>query len=125
MSEPVRVQLPDGTQIWARVSQERGPADVGWRDGGGASDVVVARLDDLQETIRVVGSTVRSALADMRPHGVSVEFGIELAIKSGTVISVLTEAAAKASLRVTLSWNDSPPPAAPAEDDDDTRPFAQ
>ncbi|MEV6303087.1 CU044_2847 family protein [Actinoplanes sp. NPDC051861] len=124
------MQLPDGTEIWARVNRDRGPSDVGFRDVGGAGDAVVARLDDLQHTIRAVGATVHSALAGMRPDGVSVEFGIELAIKSGKVISVLTEAAAKASLRVTLTWNDgdsAPAASATSADDDDesSRPFPQ
>jgi hypothetical protein len=112
VSEVVRLQLPDGQAIWVRVHDD-GPADVGWRDTS-----VASRLDDLSETIRAVGTTVRDALVDMRPDGVGVEFGIELAIKGGKVVSVLTETAAKASLRVTLSWNSSPPPP-PAADADE------
>lgn len=87
MSEPVRLQLPDGQVIWARVRLDDGPADVAWRDSP-----ALARLDDLPDTVRAVATSVREALTTVKPRQVSVEFGIELAVKSGKVISVLTEA---------------------------------
>jgi hypothetical protein len=117
MSEPVRLQLPDGQVIWARVRLDDGPADVAWRDSP-----ALARLDDLPDTVRAVATSVREALTTVKPRQVSVEFGIELAVKSGKVISVLTEAAAKASLRVTLTWGagDAATSAADVADDDAT-----
>ncbi|WP_426502473.1 CU044_2847 family protein [Dactylosporangium sp. McL0621] len=112
MSEPVRLQFPDGQEVWARVTVDDGPSDVSWRDTAAA-----LQLDDLTDTVRAVASSVHSAVTAARPDQLSVEFRIELAAKSGKVVSILAEAAAKASLRVTLSWDRDG--AAPATSDDD------
>lgn len=97
MSEPVRLQLPNGEHIWARV-QVDGPTDVAWRDAH-------ARLDDFADTVRTIAASVHQALTAAHPDQVSVEFGIELAVKGGKVISLLADSAVKTSLRVTLAWN--------------------
>ncbi|MEU7953432.1 CU044_2847 family protein [Micromonospora chalcea] len=113
MVEPVRLRMPNGQEIWARVAVEGGPADVAWR-----GELPSARLDDLVDTVQAVAASVREALSAARPDGWSVEFGIELAVKSGKVISVLTETGAKASLRVTLNWSGNAPASAACIDDE-------
>ncbi len=90
MSRLLPVELPSGQVIWARVSTE-GPTDVG------ASDVIRGlRLDDLREIVEGVTRSVAEAAENVRPDQISVEFGIELALKTGKLTSVLAEGSAKA-----------------------------
>ena len=104
-SKPVEVELPTGEVIWARVTVD-GPQNV--TSGG------LQRLDveDLRRTVRGVSATLRQAVEDLVPDEVEVEFGLELALKSGKLISLLAEAGATASAKVTLTWKNDAVPAA-------------
>lgn len=96
-SKPVQVELPTGEVIWARVTVD-GPQNV---TSGGLQHLDV---EDLRRTVRGVSATLREAVDDMVPDEVEVEFGLELALKSGKIISLLAEAGATASAKVTLTW---------------------
>jgi hypothetical protein len=96
-SKPVQVELPTGEVIWARVAVD-GPQNV--TSGG------LQRLDveELSQTVRGVSASLRQAVSNLVPDEVQVEFGLELALKSGKIISMLAEAGATASVKVTLAW---------------------
>jgi hypothetical protein len=100
MSEVVPVTLPSGHTILARVQVE-GPVDV----GAGARLRNLA-ITDLRETVEGVTQSVAQALRRVRPDEVSVEFGVELAVKTGKLTSVLAEGSGKASIKLTLTWSD-------------------
>ena len=116
MSEVIPVTLPSGQTILARVQVE-GPVDVGAR-------AALRRLSiaDLRETVEGVTQSVAQALRRVQPDEVSVEFGVELAVKTGKLISVLAEGSSKTSIKLTLTWNSSDAlrtSAAEADQDDD------
>ena len=96
-SQSLQVELPTGEVIWARVAVD-GPQNVA--SGG------LRRLDieDLSRTVRGMSSSLRAAVDDLAPDEVQVEFGLELALKSGQLISMLAEAGGTASVKVTLAW---------------------
>ncbi|MDT0529182.1 CU044_2847 family protein [Micromonospora sp. DSM 115977] len=98
MTSVVKVEMPDGQVIWARVGT--GAGDVA------ASDVV-KKLDveELKSSVRAVSSAVRAATTELLPDTVTVEFGFELAVKAGKLVSVLTEVGGKATLSVSMSWS--------------------
>jgi len=54
--------------------------------------------------VRGVAGSVRAALDDLVPDQVQVEFGLELALKTGKLISVLAEGGAAASIKVAVTW---------------------
>uniref|UniRef100_UPI001EF5DC6E CU044_2847 family protein n=1 Tax=Frankia sp. CIT1 TaxID=2880974 RepID=UPI001EF5DC6E len=85
--------------ILARVQVE-GPVDV----GAGAALRRLA-IDDLRETVEGVTQSVAQALRRVRPDEVSVEFGVELAVKTGKLTSVLAEGSSTASIKLTLTWS--------------------
>src|SRR4051794_5200495 len=68
----------------------------GWADqfglGGGA-----AMLEGGAEAIQ-------SAVAKVKPSSVTVELGVELAVRSGKLVGLLVEGSGTGSLTVTLSW---------------------
>jgi hypothetical protein len=113
MSEIAQVMLPSGDVIWVRVrvaepaaagERATGPADVGLRERV-AAPAEVLRLPGFAETVRGVLASVRQALDEHRPDSLAVEFGIEIAARSGALLSVLAEVGATAQVRVTASWD--------------------
>src|SRR5438045_41249 len=99
MSNILPVELPSGEQILARVGVD-GPSDV-------ASMPSLHRLSsgEFRQTVEGVARSVAAAIERVAPNEVSVEFGIELSVKAGKVVSVLADAGGKASLKITLTWN--------------------
>jgi hypothetical protein len=99
VSEVVPVTLPSGQTILARVQIE-GPVDVGARTA-----LRKLAVTDLRETVEGVTQSVAQALRRVQPDEVSVEFGVELAVKTGKLTSVLAEGEGKASIKLTLTWS--------------------
>ncbi|MEU9120392.1 CU044_2847 family protein [Streptomyces sp. NPDC048506] len=116
-----RIELPDGTEVWARVSRLDAPgldgADGDWADEDfedvGAWDALGARVEGLRELVGGVATSVRQATERVAPHETSVTFGVELSAKPGKAIALLADGEAKSSLSVTLTWrrdNGAPSP---------------
>ncbi|MGX1836307.1 CU044_2847 family protein [Streptomyces diastaticus] len=111
------VELPDGTPVWARISQadelelpDGTPlyTDAGF--AGRAGERVQAQVAGLGGLITGVARSVAEGLRAVRPDEVSVEFGIELTGKAGKVVGLLADGEAKAALTVTLTWQNGGPP---------------
>ncbi|GGV78990.1 hypothetical protein GCM10015535_14700 [Streptomyces gelaticus] len=114
-----RIEMPDGTEVWARISGAEelaqpgsGPSftDIG---AGNIADRVQARVESLQGVVTSVARSLAEPLRAVRPDEVSVEFGIELTAKSGKVVGLLADGEAKGSIKVTLTWNGGGPPLDP------------
>ncbi|MFD0344491.1 CU044_2847 family protein [Streptomyces sp. NPDC127117] len=114
-----RIEMPDGTEVWARISGAEelarpgsGPSftDIG---AGNITDRVQARVESLQGVVTSVARSLAEPLRSVRPDEVSVEFGIELTAKSGKVVGLLADGEAKGSIKVTLTWNGGGPPLDP------------
>ena len=97
MSRSVQVQLPSGDVVWAKVETE-GPSDVA------AGGLLKLDPEELRKTLRGVSESVREALVDLTPDQLQIEFGIQLTAKSGKITSMLAEAGATASIKVSMSW---------------------
>ncbi|MEU6088027.1 CU044_2847 family protein [Streptomyces sp. NPDC047085] len=109
-----RIQLPDGTPVWARIS---GAEELSAPSSGGLSytdtgfaERVEASVESLQSLITGVARSLSGPLRAVRPDEVSVEFGIELTAKAGKVVGLLADGEAKAAITVTLTWNGDGPP---------------
>jgi hypothetical protein len=107
MAEIVLVRLPDGQEIWARVSGDDGPEDIGFGDRARA-----LAAQNVNQLIGAVAGNLRDALDQYQADEVSADFGIELSLQTGRVIGVLAETGAKASITVHLTWRS--PGASPA-----------
>ncbi|MFJ9678815.1 CU044_2847 family protein [Streptomyces sp. NPDC101194] len=114
-----RIEMPDGTPVWARISGAeelaepvRGPAftDIGYGD---LAERVQARVESLQAVVTSVARSLAEPLRAVRPDEVSVEFGIELTAKAGKVVGLLADGEAKGGIKVTLTWNGGGPPVDP------------
>lgn len=97
----VEVALPNGVVALVRA------VDAG---GGGGATKVSARdrfdLDGVAATVGGVAESIRSAVDRVGPRLVRVEFGVEMAVRSGKLTGLLVEGDGAAALRVTLEWGE-------------------
>ncbi|MET7984740.1 MULTISPECIES: CU044_2847 family protein [unclassified Streptomyces] len=107
-----RIEMPDGTPVWARISGADELEDPGGElslTDVGFAERVEAQVESLQSVITGVARSLAAPLRAVRPDEVSVEFGIELTAKAGKVVGLLADGEAKAAITVTLTWNGGPP----------------
>ena len=74
---------------------------------GGAQDVGALdrlNLDGVAESVKSIADTLGEALKAASPKKASVEFGLEIAVKGGKLVSLITEAGGTATLKVSLEW---------------------
>jgi hypothetical protein len=110
----VRIHLPDGTPVWARISDverlgEPEPRPRSTYADTGLGDQVAARVESMKGLISGVAASVATGLGTARPDEVSVSFGIELSASPGKVVALLADGEAKAAITVTLTWQGAPP----------------
>ncbi|MFF3875253.1 CU044_2847 family protein [Streptomyces sp. NPDC001978] len=107
-----RIELPDGTPVWARISGAEELAvpsgELSYTDTGFA-DRVEASVESLHSLVTGVARSLAGPLRAVRPDEVSVEFGIELTAKAGKVVGLLADGEAKAAITVTLTWTENGP----------------
>jgi hypothetical protein len=94
----IDVELPGENPVLLRVTDLGGSADVGALD--------TFSLDEVADSIKAIADTLGQALVSASPKKATVEFGLELTLQSGKLISLITEAGGKATLKVQLQWGD-------------------
>ncbi|MFJ7153445.1 CU044_2847 family protein [Streptomyces sp. NPDC101118] len=103
----------DGRTVFVRVDGADGlpavPGQGKYTDTGRLSERVALQVAGLDDLIRGVAGSVRSATDGLEPQEVSVAFGIELTVKSGKVVSLLADGEGKAALTITLTWRPDEP----------------
>ncbi|GAA2850011.1 hypothetical protein Acy02nite_33120 [Actinoplanes cyaneus] len=120
MPDPVSVRLPSGQVIQVAVNESEhlrpsGPRDVGLGDAA----IQIMQLPDFVGTVDGVLDMVKLAVSRSRPDTVSVEFGIEISVKAGKLVSVVADAGGKCQLKLTATWGKAAAaPAGPAAADD-------
>jgi Trypsin-co-occurring domain 1 len=105
--------LPSGEVIWVRLggyeSVVAGESAAGAEDAGLGERITAAaevvRLPGFTETVRGVVASVRQAVDEHRPDSLTVEFGVEITMRTGAVLSVLAEGGGTAQVKVTATWD--------------------
>lgn len=97
-AEVVEVELPDGGTVLVRAVPVGGPGDVAF--GG------IPSFSDVTRAIRDIAAEINGALAIVAPKKATVEFGMQIALKSGKLTALLVEGSGSASLKITLQWGE-------------------
>src|SRR3954447_10963545 len=84
----------------AEEDEDSGAEKVGWRDR--------FDLTDVTDMLDGVAQSLRAAAESAKPSKMTVELGIELAVKSGKLTGIIVEGSGTASLKVTLEWQRGP-----------------
>lgn len=97
----VEVDLGNGTVALVRateveVGDDDGAEKVGWRGRFDFSDVT--------GTLEGLADALRTAVDSAKPDKMTVELGLELAVRSGKLTGILVEGSGNVSLKVTLEW---------------------
>lgn len=121
------VELPSGQLVWVRIGPTEPPSRPGWdedpdpgpaQDTGGrpfrrdqsdpGSEVPggeVRRLTGFTEAIGGIAESVWTSLKTMRPDTVEIEFGLDIDVSTGQVVSLIADAHASSSIKVKLGWD--------------------
>jgi hypothetical protein len=94
----VEVELPNGATTLVRAVEVEGigATKTGLRDK--------FKFDEVAETLEGITDAIKATLAKVTPDKVSVELGIELALKAGKLTALIVEGGGRGALTVTLEW---------------------
>jgi hypothetical protein len=93
--ELVPVKLANGTQIRVAATMLGGEEDVAFK---------LLSFDEVTNTIEGIAGSLNAALQKVKPKKASVEFGLEVAVESGALTTLLVKGAGTATLKITLEW---------------------
>ena len=85
----------EGKEIWVEVSHLGEEEDI---------NDVIPKYEDVEESISRTARLVQKTLAHVDAKKITVEFALELSLKSGKITSFLVEGEGKGILKVTLEW---------------------
>ena len=103
----IKVRLDESTTINVQAEDLGGEEYV--EDLGG-EEYIASRLpstpafDEISSTIEGIAKTVVTTLRKIRPSKGIVEFGLQIAVESGKLTTLLVKGSGAASLKITLEW---------------------
>ncbi|SRR5271165_6356497 len=92
----IELTLEDGRSITVRALDVE-PTDI-------AFEGLTAKFSDFADTVRDIAKITADALSTVKPSEATLEFGLDIGIKAGTVTALFASGGAKATLKVTLKW---------------------
>lgn len=97
-TQVVPLTLADGKTIQVEATALGGSEDV--------ADITKAlSLEQVTDTIQGIAQSVHSTLRSINPDKATVEFGIQVALESGTLTALLVKGTGTANLKVSLEWS--------------------
>lgn len=93
----VPVQLASGVKMHVEATMLGGEEDVAFR---------VLSFKDVTDTIEGIASAVTAAMQKVKPKKAGVEFGLEIAVESGQLTTLLVKGSGTANLKISLEWGE-------------------
>lgn len=93
--EVITLKLDDNTVCLAHVARMGGEHDV---------SISEHHIDGVMDAVREISRRLHIVLEAVKPQEASVEFGIQLAAKSGKLAAMLIEGSGDASFKITMKW---------------------
>lgn len=93
----IEIALPNNATALARVTHS---------ETSGAEKASFPKFDfeGVSEALEGLAGSLKGALDSVAPDKVTIEFGLELAVKNGKLTALLVDGAGTASLSVALEW---------------------
>ncbi len=95
MADRVPVRVGEITFL-VEVSSGGGPTNVGMDE--------VLSFDGVRATVEALASEFAQVWAKVAPHEATVEFGLNIEVKSGKLTGLLVEGKGSGSVKVALKW---------------------
>ena len=102
MTEIVTVKLPNGKNVKIEATLLRGEEEV-------ASKLL--SFEDVSGVIEGIAEAIVAPLQHIQPTKASVKLGLELAVESGQLTTLIVKGSSKANLELTLEWQKQDIPA--------------
>jgi hypothetical protein len=93
--ELIPIKLANGSEIRVAATMLGGEEDVAFK---------LLSFDEVTNTIEGIAGSLNAALQKVKPKKASVEFGLEVAVESGKLTSLLVNGSGTATLKITLEW---------------------
>jgi Trypsin-co-occurring domain 1 len=93
----IPVMLANGTEIRVAATMLGGEENVAFK---------LLSFEEVTNTIEGIADSLNAALQKVKPKKASVEFGLEVAVESGKLTSLLVNGSGTATLKITLEWGD-------------------
>jgi hypothetical protein len=95
--EIIKAHLPESIEVHLEATNLGGEQLVGF---GGSS------FQDITNVIEGIAKSLVATLQKAHPRKASVEFGLEFAVESGKLITVVVKGSSTANLKITLEWGE-------------------
>lgn len=75
---------------------------------GGEKDVAftIPSFEGVTDAITGIASSMIETLQTVKPRKASIEFGLEVAVDSGSLTAILVKGSGNTSLKITLEWGE-------------------
>jgi Trypsin-co-occurring domain 1 len=80
------------------------------RSLGGEEDVSSKFLsfDPVTDAIEAISTKIAATVQKIKPDKVTIEFGLEISVKSGELMTLLVNGEQKGNLKITMEWVNKP-----------------
>ncbi|BDA66291.1 hypothetical protein CAL7716_004570 [Calothrix sp. PCC 7716] len=77
---------------------------------GGEEDVSSKFLSfkPVTDAIEAIATQVATTVEKIKPDKVAIEFGLEVTVKSGEILTLLVSGEKKGNLKITMEWENKP-----------------
>ena len=91
----IPVKLTDGSIIIVEIRQPQGEENVNFSK---------FNISEVLERIESVAHSFMETLRKTNPQKAIIEFGMDIAIESGSLTALIAKGSAEANLKITLEW---------------------
>jgi tetrahydromethanopterin S-methyltransferase subunit B len=95
-TEVVPVQINNNVQVMVEATVVGSEEDVA---------IDIRPFQEVTDAIEAITSAMVQTLEKVNPDKASVEFGIEIAVQSGKLTTLIVQGSSKGNMKITLEWN--------------------
>jgi hypothetical protein len=96
-TEIVKAELDNGTIIRIQATSLGGEERVAYS---------IPSFKEVTDAVEGIAHAVLTTLKKVKPHGASVEFGLEIGVESGQLTALLVKGTGTANLKIILEWGE-------------------
>jgi len=91
----VPVQMADGTTFSMEVTPLGGDEDIA---------LEILSFESVRKSLHTIAEEICEVFAEIQPTKASVEFGLEIGMEAGKLVTLLVKGTATATMKITMEW---------------------
>jgi hypothetical protein len=95
-TELIPIELADGSKIKVEAVSLGGEEDV---------SITIENFDTIASDITAIAEILNQSIQKISPDKAILEFGINVAVESGSLTTIFAKGSANASVKISLEWN--------------------